>query len=1044
MFSNFFINRPKFAFVIAIVIVLVGIVAIKNLPLSQYPDILPPIVQISTSYPGAEAINLEQTVVEPIEQQVNGVEDMLYMFTQCSDQGNVIINVTFEVGTKPDIDAVNTLIRTNIAQPQLPAEVISEGLSVMQVNTDVLLYLSLYSPENKFDELYLSNFAYLRLQDPISRIPGVGQVVVLGGLNYAIRIWVDPVKMASLRVTPEEVLASIKEQNLYVPSGQLGGPPSIAKQQFAYTLLIQSRLNKIDEFKNIIIRANKKGSLIRLKDVADITLGGENYQYYTQLNGKPAANIGVYILPGANAFQVDQEIKNLLQKAKKSFPAGLEGDIFYDTTTYVKVSMHEVVKTLLIAIILVILVVFIFLQDLRATLIPTIAIPVSLIGTFAVMLALGYSINMITLMGMILAIGIVVDDAIVVVENVHRLMEEENLNPVDATRKAMEQVSGPVIATTLVLMAVFVPIAFIPGISGALYRQFAVTIASSVAISAINALTLTPALCATLLKESEHKKLNIFFRAFNKCFDKITSVYMKAVCFLTRKLYYVIALLIIIFVAIFIIYSKTPTGFLPTEDQGLLNVDIQLPSSASLVRTAEVLSKVEAIVKNQPGVAHIISAPGFSVLNFANASNFGHMMVMLEDWSKRKTPELSEGSIKQNLIRILNQEVPEANVIVFDRPPIPGLGQAGGFQFELQQELGNDPKALSEVLADFVSEAKKQPELTGIYCNYESNIPKLIVNTDIAKVKKLGIPLADVFNAVNAYVGSIYINEFNIFGKVFQVLIQAKPEQRSTIEDLKNIYLQNDLNQLIPLATLVTVESTLAPNIVSHYNMLASAEIEGSAAPGYSSGQAIEAMERVAKNILPEGFTYAWTGTAFQEIIAGNKAVMIFLLALTFIYLFLVAKYESWMISLAVMLSIPVAIIGSLLAIWIGGVENNIYVQVGFVLIFGMAAKTAILIVEFAHESHKNGEPIIKAAQYAAKVRFRAVLMTALAFILGVFPMVISGGAGAASRRALGTAVFGGMIAAAIIGTLLIPCFYVILQKVAERSKCNNTQKSDK
>ncbi len=1037
MFSKFFINRPKFAFIIAIVIVLVGLIAINNLPLSQYPDILPPIVQISTSYPGADAINLEKTVVEPLEQQINGVENMIYMFTQCSDQGNVVINVTFDVGTKPNIDAVNTLIRTNIAQPQLPPEVVSEGISVMQVNTDVLSYLTLYSPDNKYDALYLSNYAYLHLQDPISRIPGVGQVIIHGGFYYAIRVWIDPIKMASLRVTPKEVIDAINEQNLYVPAGQLGGPPSISKQQFAYTLLLQSRLTKVEEFKNIIIKAGKDGSLIKLGDVADVLLGGENYQFYTLLNGRPAALLATYLLPGANAIHVANEIKRILNESKKSFPKGLEGEVVYDTTSYVKVSMIEVVKTLIIAIALVVLVVYLFLQDLRAMLIPTIAIPVSLIGTFAVMLALGYSINMISLMGMILAIGIVVDDAIVVVENVHRLMKEERLSPKDATIKAMEQVAGPVIATTLVLMAVFIPIAFIPGISGQMYRQFGITIATSVAISAVNALTLSPALCATMLKGIDHKKGNIFFRTFNSVFEKLASLYIRAVGILTERLKLVIVFLIVIIAAIFFIYSKTPTGFLPNEDQGLLNVDIQMPSNASLTRTAEVLSKCEDIVKKQPGVANIVSTPGLTVLNFTYASNLGHMMVNLEDWSKRTTHELSQESIKQKLIKILKDEIPEASVIVFDRPPIPGLGQAGGFQFELQQELGNNPQSLSEVLHDFMDEAKKQPELTGIYSNYAANIPKLKVNTDIAKVKKLGLNLKDVYNAINAYIGSIYINEFNIFGKVFQVLIQAKAEQRSTEHDLKNIYVQNQDNKLIPLSTVVTLESALEPNIVNHYNMLASAEIEGSAAQGYSSGQAIEAMERVAKHILPEGFTYGWTGTAYQEIIAGNKAVWIFILVIVFIYFFLVAKYESWMVSIAVLLSIPVAVIGSLIAIWIAQIENNIYVQVGFVLIFGMAAKTAILIVEFAHESHKKGESILLSARYAAKIRFRAVIMTALAFILGVYPLVVASGAGAMSRRSLGTAVFGGMIAAAIIGTLLIPCFYVIMQKIVERKRKN-------
>lgn len=1031
MLSQFFINRPKFAFVISIVIVVVGLICIESMPVSQYPDIVPPIVQVSTNYPGADAIMMEKTVVAPLEQQINGVENMLYMVTQCSDQGVMITNISFEVGSRPDIDTVNTLIRTNIALPQLPPEVTSEGITVIQKSTDILLLLTLHSPNGEYNDIFLSNYAYLNLYDEISRLPGVGDVQIIGNLNYAIRVWVDPVKMASLRVTPKEVLNAINEQNVQIPAGQLGGPPSTPAQQFEYTLLLQSRMENVEEFKNIIVRANTDGSLIKLSDLADVSLGSQSYSSYGVFDGKPASNIAVFILPGANSIKVAQEVKQLLDRARKSFPKGLEGDIFYDTMKFVTVSMKEVLKTLYIAIVLVILVVFIFLQNWRAALIPTIAIPVSLIGTFIIMLAMGYSINTISLFGLILAIGIVVDDAIVVVENVHRIMEEDGLTPVEATRRSMDQVTGPIVATTLVLMAVFVPIAFIPGISGQIYRQFAVTIAASVGISAINALTLSPALCATLLKPMQHgKKKWFFFRFFNRFFDALTSGYMKLVSSLIRKIALAVIIFGIIIISIIGIYVKTPTGFLPNEDQGLLNVDIQLPSSASLVRTKAVLDKIYDILKKEKGISNVIYVPGYSALSPANTSNLGHMFVILDDWSKRKTPELQEEAIRARLSKKLTKEVPEAYVLVFDRPPIPGLGATGGFQFELEQRLGNNPQKLSEVLGDFINEAKKQPELEGIYSNYISNIPKLNIKTDIAKVKKLGIPLQDVFTAVNAYIGSIYINQFNVFGKVFQVLIQAKPEDRSRIEDIYSIYVQNNKNTLIPLRTLVNITSTLAPNAVNHYNMRANAEIQGSNAPGYSSGQAISAMERVAAKILPEGFTYEWTGTAYQEILAGSKAIIIFLLALGFIYLFLVAKYESWMLSLAVMLSVPVAIIGALVGISIAGIENNIYVQVGFVLIFGMATKTAILIVEFAHEQRKSGKGILESAQYASHLRFRAVIMTAFAFILGVFPLVISDGAGAVSRRSLGTAVFGGMIAAAVIGTIMIPCFYVILQKI--------------
>jgi len=1032
MFSQFFISRPKFAFVISIVIVLAGIIAIKNLPIAQFPNIVPPQVALTTSFPGADAETVEKTVVIPLEQQINGVENMIYMQTFCSDSGNVNLIVTFDVGSNNDINTVNVQNLGLIANAQMPPEVIDQGITVQQKSSNILQIITFYSPENKFDSVFLSNFAALNLLDEVSRLPGVGQAMILGTLNYSIRIWLKPDKMANLKVTVNDVLNAIQIQNKQVASGQIGGPPSIHGQQFQYTLLTQSRLDRVEEFENIIIRENKSGGIIHLKDIATVNLGSQTYSSFGQLNGKPAAHLAVYQLPGANAIKVAQEVRDTLKKLSANFPKGVAAEIIYDTTKFVYTSIKEVVKTLFIAIILVILVVFIFLQDWRATMIPTIAIPVSIVGTFAVMLAIGYSINTITLFGMILAIGIVVDDAIVVIENVFRIMETEGLNPVEATRKTMDQVTGPIVATTMVLMAVFVPIAFIPGITGELYRQFAITIAVSVGLSAINALTLSPALCATFLKHKVEGREFFFFRWFNICFEHITKKYNSYVAVTVRSLTTVIIFTLILLGMIYVLYIFLPTGFIPNEDQGKIMVEVKLPSGASLDRTAETTAKATEILRNIKGVNDVIVVNGFSLLNQTNTSNVALVVVNLDPWDKRKTKDLQMSTLFAKIRATLNAEISNAACIVFQLPPITGLGTSGGFQFEIQQTQGNDPQKLAEVIKDFIYTASKQPELTNIATTYRANTPRTKVIIDKEKTEKLAVPLDQIFTTIQTYFGSIYVNLFNKFGKVYQVTLQAAPEYRSNVHDLYNIYVQNKLEGLVPLGTFIKTKTILGPDIINHYNMFASAEITGSSAPGYSSGQAIEAMERVAKQVLPQGMSYEWTGTAYQEILAGNMVLVIFALAIIFIYLFLVAKYESWMLSLAVMLSVPVAVLGALIALWIAGIENNIYAQVGFVLLFGMSSKTAILMVEFARKQHEAGLSIVEAAERAARIRFRAVVMTALAFVLGVFPLVIASGPGAISRKSLGVAVFGGMVLDAVLGTLRIPSFYVIIEKLIE------------
>lgn len=1032
MFSQFFISRPKFAFVISIVIVIAGLLAIRNLPIAQFPNIVPPQVSLTTSFPGADAETIEKTVVIPLEQQINGVENMIYMQTFCSDSGNINLIVTFDVGSNNDINTVNVQNLGLIANSQMPPQVINQGITVQQKSSNILQIITFYSPENKFDSIFLSNFAALNLLDEVSRVPGVGEVTLLGSLNYSMRIWLKPDKMASLKVTVHDVMNAIQVQNQQVASGQIGGPPSVNGQQFQYTLLTQSRFEKVEEFEKIIIRENNTGGIIHLKDIATVTLGAQTYSSFGLFNNNPAANLAVYQLPGANAIKVAQEVKNTLKRLSKNYPKGIAAEIIYDTTDFVYASIKEVVKTLFIAVILVVLVVFIFLQDWRATMIPTIAIPVSIIGTFAVMLSIGYSINTITLFGMILAIGIVVDDAIVVIENVFRIMETEGLGPVEASRKTMYQVTGPIVATTMVLMAVFVPIAFIPGITGELYRQFAITIAVSVGLSAINALTLSPALCATFLKPKVEGKEFFLFKWFNICFEHITKRYNRYVSITVRNLTAVIIFTFVLLGMMYVLYTFLPTGFIPNEDQGKIMVEVKLPSGASLDRTAKAAAKVTEILKNIKGIGDIIVINGYSMLNQINASNIALVVINLDPWDKRKTKDLQMAALFAKIRAKLNAGITNAVCIPFQLPPITGLGTSGGFQFEIEQTQGNDPQKLAQIVKDFIYTANKQPELSNITTTYRANAPKTKMIIDKEKAEKLAVPLNQVFTAIQTYFGSIYVNLFNKFGKVYQVTLQAAPEYRSDVHDLYNIYVQNEMKGLVPLGTFIKTKMVLGPDTISHYNMFASAEINGSSAPGYSSGQAIAAMERVAKQVLPEGMRYEWTGTAYQEIIAGNMVLIIFALAIIFIYLFLVAKYESWMLSLAVMLSVPVAVLGALIALWIAGIESNIYAQVGFVLLFGMSSKTAILMVEFAREQHKAGLSIIEAAEHAAHIRFRAVVMTALAFILGVFPLVIATGPGAVSRKSLGIAVFGGMILDAILGTLRIPSFYVIIEKLIE------------
>lgn len=1030
---NFFITRPIFASTIAVIMVLAGSICYFLLPVSQFPDITPPQVVVSAVYPGASAQVVADTVTTPLEQQINGVQGMTYMSSSSSNDGSANITVTFEVGYPLSIAAVDVQNRVSQAASSLPAIVNQGGVTIKKQNPNFVLIVSLTSPDGSVDPVSLSNYAYLQIVDPLKRLEGVGDVQIFGERRYSMRIWLDPDKLANLGITAVDVQHAVEEQNVQVAAGKIGQSPAPAGTPFEMQVNAVGRLSDPEQFKDIVVRADAAaGSVVRLRDVARIELGALQYASSAFFGKDPTVVLAVYQMPGSNALQLQERVKNKMDELAKRFPKGIEYAMHYDTTRFVSAAMHDVVVTLGEALILVVLVVFIFLQSWRTTIIPTIAIPVSLIATLAVMQVLGFSLNMLSLLGMVLAIGLVVDDAIVVVENVERQLEAGH-PPLEATRIAMREVTGPIIATTAVLMAVFIPVAFIPGVSGRMYNQFALTVAISVGISAFNSLTLSPALSAAFLR---HRGEVTFapFVMFNKGFTWLSHAYERSVRTLMVWRWAVLGVFVAALGATYLISTRIPSTFLPVEDQGYFFVVIQLPDGASLERTDAVAKNVRDILQGTPGVDIVGSISGLNFLTNAAQSNSAVEFGILKPWDERPPEQGASKIVSQVRMKLLG--IPEAFVLSFDPPSIPGLGATGGFEFQLQDLAGRGSVALNDAAQALIAEARKQPEINPqqLFTSFSTSTPQFNYNLDRNKAKLLGLSLPDVFKTLQIYLGSLYVNDFNLFGRTFRVTMQADEKARASATDLSRLYVRNERGGMVPLSTLGDLKPVVGPETVPHYNNYPSALINGGAAPGYSSGQAVAAMERAAA-ALPRDFGYEWTGITFQELKAGSIATIVFGLAIVFVFLILAAQYESWSMPFMVLLAVPTALFGALLALWVRGLQIDVYSQIGFVMLIGLAAKNAILIVEFAKRRRADGLDIVGAALEAARLRLRPILMTAFAFILGVVPLMVATGAGAASRQSIGTTVFGGMLAATILTLVFVPVFYVVIERLRERGE---------
>ncbi|HBD7244446.1 TPA: efflux RND transporter permease subunit [Legionella pneumophila] len=1050
MISKFFIERPVLANVIALFIVFIGIIAIAVLPVSQYPAIVPPTIQVTTTYPGADAKTLINTVALPIEQQVNGVEDMLYMQSTSTSGGTYTLIVTFAIGTDLNYAQVLVQNRVQAAMAQLPESVQKQGVVVQQKSTAILQFITLTSKNNEYDGVFLDSYATINMQDELSRLPGVGNVVVFGSGSYAMRVWLDPKKMLAFSLNPSDVLNAISYQNKEVSAGQLGAPPTVGKQAYQFTVNVPGQLSDPKEFENIIIKtidtppdqnssASSSAQVVRIRDVGRVELGSESYNQLANLNGKPTAAIGIFQLPGANALDVAQEVRKAVAKMAKQFPPGLEYSIPFDTTVFVKASIEEVYKTLFEAGILVLIVIVVFLQNFRASLVPATTVPVTIIGTFFAMLLLGYSINLLTLFALVLAIGIVVDDAIVIVEGVTQHIEK-GMSPKESSILAMKELFGPIIGITLVLMAVFVPAGFMPGLTGSMYAQFALVIAATAFISAINAMTLKPTQCALWLKAPDTSKpKNIFFQAFDRIYNPIESAYVKFIDRLVHRSGKVCLIGIILVACAIYGLTRIPTGFIPMEDQGYLMLSIQLPDGASLGRTDEVVSRLAKKASEVGGVDNVIAIDGISLLdNNSLLSNAGVIYVIFKDWSVRgKSENLRALYTKFNAIA---KETLDAKVLVVVPPPIQGLGMSGGFQMQVELQDGTfDYRKLQQATDQMINTGRQYPQLQNLMTTFRASVPQVAAPINRTKAESLGVRVADAFDTLQTYLGSSYVNLFTKFGQVFPVYVQADASSRISSEDLRNYYVRNQSGSMVPLGTLTDVGPAVGPSIISLYNLYPSSNINGVAARGYSSGQGIQVMEELAKEQLPPGISYEWTSTAYQEKVAGNLSYFIFALSLVLVYLILSGQYENWLIPSAIILSVPLTLVGTVLALGSLGMDNNMYTQIGLLLLIALATKNAILIVEVAREQREiHNKSVLEAAVIGAKTRFRPILMTSFAFIMGVMPLVFATGAGANSRCSIGIAVSSGMLASTCLAVVFVPVFYVLLQTWQDKRKAKH------
>jgi len=1042
-FSHFFIDRPIFASVLSIVIMLAGGLSLLTLPVAEYPAVVPPTVVVKAVYPGANPNVIADTVATPIEQEVNGVENMLYMSAQCTSDGSMALTVTFKLGT--DLDRAQELVQNRVeaAVPRLPEEVRQLGVTTAKQSPDFTMVVNLFSPDGRYDQVYVSNYAFLQIKDELSRMPGVGSIVVFGARDYSMRIWLDPEKVAARNLTADEVVAAVREQNVQVAGGQIGAPPIGRGLKFQYIVSAQGRLTEAKQFEDIVIKTGANGEVTRLRDVARVELAALDYSMNSKLDGKPTASIAIFQLPGSNSIKTSDAVHAAMERLSRRFPPGLTYRIVFDTTGFTRESIHAVLHTLLEAMVLVVFVVILFLQTWRASIIPLLAVPVSLIGTFGAMAAMGFSINNLSLFGLVLAIGIVVDDAIVVVENVERNLAL-GLSPRAATGKAMDEVSSAVVGVALVLSAVFIPTAFISGISGQFYRQFALTIAFSTLISAFNSLTLSPALCAILLQPHAEKKdffarllhstVGWFFEKFNLVFGKCTTLYANLVARLLRASALVLVLYAGLIALTWYSFKHVPGGFIPPQDKGYMVIVVQLPDSASLERSDEVVDRISQIASSTPGIKATIDLAGLSAINLTASPNAGTIFVILDDFKDRTKQGLTSDAIGAELRKRL-AGIQEGMVLVFAPPPVNGMGVVGGFKMEVQDRGGAGLGTLESASMQLMMAANQQPGLQGVYSSFHASTPQLFLDVNREKAKTMGVPLSEIFDTLQIYLGSLYVNDLNLFGRTYHVTAQADGPFRRLPSDIANLKARNHAGQMVPLGSLLTVGNVIGADRISKYNMYPAAEITGSGKPGVSTGEAIAEMEKAANAVLPSSLGYEWTDLTYQQILEGDTAVYIFPLCVLFVFLTLAALYESWSLPLAIILIVPMCLLFAILGVWLRHMDNNIFTQIGFVVLVGLACKNAILIVEFAKQRQDAGLPRAEAAVEASRLRLRPILMTSFSFIFGVIPLLLATGAGAEMRRALGTAVFSGMLGVTFFGIFLTPVFYVVIRKFTERNK---------